>query len=189
MTGADGERSADDRSTDVEGSERSPGGDRDRFDVLEEDLKAVERSIDALRREADDLIQAVSEDVEGESGSEEGADPAATWAEATLDHGVLGLLVADARAEFDELRQMVDRRQLDEDELVDAVESRLYRVDGKLTSVGTRLDYLDRPAWRERFDDVLSGFESAIAELEPPVDWGEIETSLEEYRSQLDGER
>jgi len=181
-------RAADELGVDVEEFEEWLADPDVRYEEFEGDVDAVERSVDELAAAVDRLAADLAEGDDGDgegAGDEEGntpADAAATWFDLTLRSRVIGLLLADVRAELADLRTWADREDLDHGERLDAFDARLADLDDRVVAAGDRLDDLARPDWRARFDDRLDAFGSALDGLEPPVDWGEVQATLEEHR-------
>lgn len=141
------------------------------------DLVAVEDSLDALESVADSL----ESETEGESdGWTAEVDPAVAWFDATLRATVVDLMVADARAELADLRTWADRE--DASWFPDDVDDQVGTVEDRQDALVTRLDGVARPEWRERFDDRRADFEREVADVEPPVDWRELQATLDRYR-------
>ena len=161
-----------------------------RYDELEEEVEAVEDSLEGLAGTVEELATAVEGDDEGVTrGAARGAppaDPGVAWADATLRTRVTSLLVADLRVELADLRGWPSEAADGADTArLDDAEARLDRLGGRCRSLAERLDGLARPAWTDRFGDRLDGFEAAMEEVDPPVDWGEVEAELERYREDV----
>jgi hypothetical protein len=186
------QRAADELGVDVEEFEEWLADPDVRYEEFEGDVDAVERSVDELTAAVDRLEADLAEGADGDgtgdgegAGDEEGntpADAAATWFDLTLRSRVIGLLLADVRAELADLRTWADRENLDHGERLDAFDARLADLDDRVAAAGDRLADLARPDWRARFDDRLDAFGSALDGVEPPVDWGEVQATLEEHR-------
>lgn len=170
------QRAADDLSGDLEAFERWVG-DQDRR------VRQFRGDLDALADYREELADAAErlEAVDGDGGDGSDFDPAVAWVDATLRHRVLGLLLADLRAEFDDLRTWADREGLDDDWAAD-VGDRLDRLDDRGAATGDRLAELARPAWRDRFGDRIAAFEDALDDFAPPVAWRDVQATLDEHR-------
>lgn len=166
-------RAADELWMDVEEFGRWLTDPGTRYDELEEEIEAVERSLAALSGAADDLA---ADDGEGAALP---APSGVVWADAALRTRVTALLVADIKAELDDLRAWPNREGPDEPG------SRLEKLEGECRDLEERLDGLARPAWTDRFGDRLDELEDAIDRFAPPVSWGEVEAELERYRRAL----
>jgi len=141
------------------------------------DLVAVEDTLDALETVTDNLEATLAGD--GDDWAAE-IDPAVAWFDATLRAGVVDLMVADARFELQDLRTWADRE--DADWYPDDADDQVASLQERQATLATRLDDLAEGGWRERFDDRLDAFEADVAETEPPVDWRELQVTLERYR-------
>jgi hypothetical protein len=157
--------------------------------------RGVEDDLDAVGEWLDDLAGAVellAGEADGSGGASVGSadrvDPAVVWFDAELHRRLLALLLEDLRAELADLRTLAGRTEVelrddvDHEERIDAVATRLDDREGRLAAHGDRLDDLARPAWHDRFDDRLAAFDAALAGYEPPVDWGELQETFERHR-------
>lgn len=148
-------------------------------------VAALTDDIDALERSLDDLDGAVT-DLEGEDGGEETDredDAAVAWAQASIQHRVTALMLADLRAELATLREWADREGVDRPS---GIEPRLEDLAARHDALGERLADRAEPAWRERFGDRVAALEEALGELEPPVAWGTVESIVAEYRPEAE---
>ena len=139
------------------------------------DLVAVEDTLDAVENATEGLEAAVDD---GEWTAD--VDPAVAWFDARLRAGVVALMVEDARFELDDLRAWADRA--DADWYPDDVADQVSTVEERQNALVARLDDLASTDWRERFADDLGAFEREMTETEPPVDWRELQATLERYR-------
>jgi len=159
---------ADNFAFDLEQFESWIGAPQRRHKEFAEDAGLVEESVRALA----DAVGAV----------DDADEPGAGWEDATMRARVLGLLVADLRAEFDGLRTLAERQ----DATVPPEHER--RVTATAQAVGrlrTRLADRAEPAWRERFAADLNGLAAALDGTAPPVEWGEVEAALSSRRDAL----
>jgi DNA repair exonuclease SbcCD ATPase subunit len=159
-----------------------------RYDELEEEVDTVEGSLDELA----DAIEDLETSTDGEAAGEDtGDDPGLVWADAAFRVRVLDLLVADLRAELDDLRAWPDGEEVEgEGEREARAAEMAERLDGleeRRRAVADRLETLARPAWIDRFGDRIDGFEAALEGVEPPVPWGDVRTELERHRDRLGG--
>lgn len=183
---------AEDLKLDVEAFERWLGNHGVRVRELEEDVDAVASSLEELADAVGRLEEAVGDGTtEGTSGAVTAADPegdpSTAWVDASLRRRTMDLLVADLRAELDGLRVLANRSDVGPSSRTDHVEGRLDTLDARITAIGRRLEDVASATWRERYGDRLAAFETAVDEFEPPVDWGQVETALEERRAAIDG--
>lgn len=173
-----------------------------RHDEFEEELEAVETSLDGLTETVENLAAAEGErDATGEdaeTGDDEDdrgvaaapdlpADPGVVWADATLRTRVTALLLADLRAELADVRAWPERAGNEADRArLEELEDRLGELEEQCQGLRERLADLARPAWTERFGDRLDEFGAAIDGFEPPVSWGEVDAELERYRDGIE---
>jgi chromosome segregation ATPase len=155
---------------------------RTRFDELDGDLNALADSLDGTEDGVGRIETAVED---GDADALEVDDPALAWVDAVFTHAMLELLVADLEWEFDALREWSDEDGDDVAERVERVGTRLDAVDERVERVGERLDAVGREAWAERFADERTAFESELAAVSPPVDWGAVQATLAEHRERL----
>jgi len=153
-----------------------------RFDELEGDIGGVEESLADLAGALDDLDAETESAADGEDGSEE-PEPAFVWVDAALRHGLVGLLVDDLETELGGLRAWADREGSDGVDRADDLAGRIEDVRERWDALGTRIESAARPAWRERFGDRLAAFESDLDAFDPPIDWGEVQATLEEHQA------
>lgn len=163
------QRTADELQLDLESFERWLASPEARFDEFDADADAVERSIDELAAATDEIADGSA------------TDAGAAWADARLHARVTNLLADDLRAELADLRAWDDGERAEE-ERAGRLAARLADFETRLATVEGRLDDLTRPAWEERFGDRLAAFETATADLEPPLDWGAVQAAYDEHR-------
>ena len=136
-----------------------------RYDEFREDVEFTEGALDDLEAAA--------------AGIPESADtPANEWADAVMRVRVTDLLLADLRAELDDLREWAER---EDDPFRESLASDLDALRERRRGLAARLDDVARPAWVDRFDGRLSDLD----ELEPPVDWGTVERTYETHRGRV----
>jgi len=157
---------------------------------VQQDLNAVEETVDAIEAVAEALT---AEDADADADTDTDADvdddwgdrdvePAVAWFDATLRAELVALMLADLRAELDDLRTWAERDDDIGDWYAESIADRLDDLADRQAGLADDLDALARPAWTDRFDDRLDDFGTDIADLEPPVDWVEMQTTLEAYR-------
>ena len=184
----------EDLKLDVEAFETWLGSHGVRARELAEDADGLAGNVDALAGAIDELTAAIedgsaggSDHSDAESGREPAADPGLAWFDATLRQRVTSLLVADLRAELDDVRTLADRDGIDDGDRLDEVEDALDDLDARVEALDDRLAGLAEADWRARFEDRLTAFASGVEDLEFPIDWGEVQATLDEYRAGLDG--
>ena len=162
---------ADDLSLDIEQFQSWLGRPSRRYDDLSEDT---------------DLVAEATEDLAAVVGTlpDGTADPAATWADATMRARVLSVLVDDLRAEYHDLREFAKRTGDPFDAgLVEDVDA----VTDRVADVESALDRPAEPEWRDRFGEELAGFSDEISAFAPPIEWGAVDECLERHRPETNG--
>lgn len=166
-----------------------------RAERLDEDVDAVESMLDELKGVAEALDDAEDGAPPTLPGGETVEDPQVAWFDAALRVRVAGLLLADLRRELADLRDWADREADDRpdegagaggeggEEALAGVEGRLSSLDVRASGLEDWLAALAEPAWRRRFGDRVTTFEHALADRQPPVDWGAVQATLEDHRS------
>jgi chromosome segregation ATPase len=167
-------RAADELTLDLESFQRWLDEPSVRYDELAEDVDALESALDDLDGVADEVAAAVERDADDE------IVPGVTWVDATMRGRALDLLLADLRAELDDLRRW-DRRVDATHDRADEIAARLDALDEQLAAATGRLDDCARPAWRDRHGDRLAALDSALETFEPPVVWGDVQGELETH--------
>jgi len=160
-------RTADDLSFDLEEFESWIERPNRRYDEVESDIDLIEESLADLSTAVDALPA-------------ENDAPAADWADATMRAHVLTLLASDLRAELTALRRWADR---EDGAIRDGLAGRIDSVERQSSELSARLDRQADPSWRDRFGDDVAAFVDAVAEVEPPVDWAQVEATLDEHRA------
>ncbi|WP_372910107.1 halo transducer protein [Salinigranum sp.] len=184
---------ADELQVDLEEFERWVGSAAVRHDEFAAELDALDGSLDELARAVDAVAANASDDGDG-GGAESDTDPALVWVDASLRHRAVALLFSDLRAELDALREWptwddasLDGAEREDGDRTAELDSRLDDLEARWGSLGDRLDDVARPAWHERYDEVLGNFADAVDDLEPPLDWREVQAALDEHRNRVDG--
>jgi len=188
------QRDADDLKLELEDDfQRWLTDARYRADRLGEDVDSVEAMLDELSGVAEALDDADGHEQPTLPDGEEIADPAVAWFDASLRVRVADLLLSDLRAERADLRTWLEREDESEDDEADTTEvaaaalddaaGRLASLDERATGLQDWLDALVRPPWRDRFGDRVETFEHAVADRPTPVDWADVQATLEEHRS------
>lgn len=137
-----------------------------RYDAFEEDIAIVRESVTELEAAVDALGRT--------------DDPVIDWADATMRIHVIDLLVADLRAECDDLRTWADREG---EPFRATLGETLTALDCKQSALADRLADRSRPAWRDRFGDDIDALAAALDGFAPPVDWAAVEDQLAAHRS------
>jgi hypothetical protein len=151
------------------------------------DVDAVETMLDELTG----IAEAIDDADEGETptlpGGQEPADRSVAWFDAALRVRLAGLLLADLRAELDDLRTWAEResdeRSDDEGDDFADVETRLDSLAVRVSGLEDWVATLPEPAWRRRFGDRVTTFEHAVSDRRPPVDWAAVQATLEDHRA------
>ena len=162
-------QTADDLAFDLEQFESWVGRPERRHEEFSEDAALVEESVTALA----DAVAAVEDDDE----------PGVAWAEVTMRARVLDLLVADLRAELDDLWTLAERQGA---RVPPEHEQRVAATAREVGRLRARLTDRAEPAWRERFAPELNALATELAEMEPPVDWGAVDAVLSSQRAALE---
>jgi len=165
---------ADHLQVDLEEFQRWLGNHDMRAEAFEEDLDAVAEMVAALADAVDDLDEADDDEDHG----------AAAWADVALRHRVTGLLLADLRAELDDLRTLAERQDAHAD--FAALDDQLDDLDDRRAALDDALDAAARPAWVEQYRDDVDAFEAALDAFEPPVSWGAVQAELDAHRPDAD---
>ncbi|WP_267641144.1 hypothetical protein [Haloarchaeobius amylolyticus] len=170
-TGAnEAQKAADDLKLDVEDFEKWVGSQSVRFRQLDEEVEVAGERLDEL---ADALDREWTD------------DDARDWVDVRFQHRVMGLMLADLRQTFADLKRWADREDLDPDDRTDSVATGLADAADRHADLGVRLEELARPEWRERFADPLHSFEDAVDDFEAPIPWGEVEATLADHRERV----
>lgn len=171
------QQAADELQVDIEAFERWVGDAAVRYDEFDEELDALDDSLSDLSATVDAVTDALAS---GDDPPVE-RDPAAAWVDTSFRHRAVGLLIDDLRHELATLRAWPGAA---ETERADHLAASLDDLHERWRTVGDRLDGV---APDDRFAERLSAFESALAEFEPPVDWNEVQATLDDHRSGVDG--
>lgn len=179
------QRAADELSTEIESFERWVDDPQTRYDRLADDADAVAERLETLETTANRLSEAVETD-DGDStevtlpdGST--VEPAVVWFNLVVRSRTSSLLLADLRNEASTLETWADREGEDPPprDLVD----RLGSLDERCDALGERVGALARPEWMGRFGDRLGALNERLDGFEPPVDWREVQSILDQYRT------
>jgi len=171
---------ADELQVDLEGFERWVGDRETRYRELGDDIDALEQSVADLGDAVDRIGQAADGD-----GDAVAADLPTAWADTSLRVRMLDLFLTDVRGELADLRTWDEREDVAGAELAGGIEDRIDQADTECDRLADRLDALAEPAWRGSVGDDLDDFDEELESFEPPVDWGEVQRTLETYRSRV----
>ncbi|MFB6309092.1 MAG: halo transducer protein [Haloarculaceae archaeon] len=172
------QREADELIDDIESFEEWLTDPATRIEELATDVDAIEERVAEVEASVDRLPADGDEESEG--------DPATVWFEASVQHRVTELLIADARSELADDRRLTDDDRLAE--LVDRfehIEKRLDDLEERAGAAADRLDDRARPAWTERYGGYLSEMDDEFGAFEPPIDWGAVEAMIERHRTEI----
>lgn len=155
---------------------------------LETELEAFEAWLASANRRHDGLVDEVeaAEESAGSLAETVGAlraaeepDPERRF-EAGVQARVLDLVVADLRAEAEDLRAWAER---DGVAFPDDVDARLDELEAEVAAHGAALaDGADRD---DRFGERLDALDAELAAIEPPVAWARVDETVAEARSAL----
>ena len=159
-------------------------------------IRAPDRRLDALDADADAVagfIDSVEETLDTLAAGDVGADvaPAAVRFDAALRHRVSRLLLADLHAELADLHAWPTPGPDDTHGTVDAdglaaLDDRLTTLADRREALGDRLDEHTGTGWRDHYSDRLADFDATLDDHTPPIDWGAVESVLDEYRPETD---
>ncbi|RLM57067.1 halo transducer protein [Halobellus sp. Atlit-31R] len=129
----------------------------------------------ALEEDVDAVAQAL-ENIEVTDDSD-----ADDWVDAVLRADLVGLLVADVRAELEDHRAL--NEWSDAGDWLGEIEDRLDSIESQAAETRDDLDAVANPAWRDRHGDRIDAFAETLESVDPPVPWGEIRSELDRARS------
>ena len=154
------------------------------LEAFEAWLRSANRRHDALVDEveaAEESAAAVAETVESLRDADD-ADPE-RWFDAVVQTRVLDLVVADLRAEADDLRAWADRDGVSFPDDVDA------RIDDLEAEVTDHVEALgDGTDGDDEFGERLDALDAELEAVEPPVAWARVDDTVAEARSALSGD-
>ncbi|TKX59388.1 halo transducer protein [Halorubrum sp. SS7] len=163
-------RVAHDLETELEAFEAWLSSANRRHDGLVDEVEAAEESAESLAETVDRLRAA------------EAPDPERRF-DASVQARVLDLVVADLRAEAEDLRAWAERDGVD---FPDGVDARLDELDAEVAAHGAALS--DGTDWDDRFGERLDALDTELAAVEPPVAWARVDETVAEARSALSGD-
>lgn len=157
-------RAADELGVEIEAFERWLRSPQARAEGLSEDAGAIEESVS-------NLTDAVTE-LESDPTAE-------VWAELTMRHRLMGLLLDDVRAELRTLRDWEDVDAFDD------VEERIADVETRRAELDGRLSALAREEWVAEYGEDVRALESELGSYDPPVEWGAVREAFESRLADL----
>jgi len=149
---------------------------------VQQDLTVVEDALEAVAAAAEALPTADADVEDDWDWADRDVDPPVVWYDATLRVEHVGVLLADLRAELDDLQTWGERKEEFETWYAESVSEDLQTAADRRSELADRLDALARPAWTDRFGGRLADFESELASRDSPVDWVEMQAILDAYR-------
>jgi hypothetical protein len=158
-------RVAHDLETELEAFEAWLSSANRRHDGLVDEVEAAEESVDSIAETVDALRTA------DEPGPERRFD-------ATVQTRVLDLVVADLRAEADDLRAWAERDGAD---FPNGVGTRIDELAGEVTTAAEAL--ADGTTLGGEFGDRLDALDAELSAVEPPVAWGLVDETVAEARA------
>ena len=163
-------RVAHDLETELEAFEAWLSSANRRHDALVDEVEAAEESAESVG----DAVAALREADE--------PDPQRRF-DAAVQTRVLDLVVADLRAEADDLRAWAERDGVDFPDGVDE------RIDDLAAAVDDSAAALaEAPAWDDRFAERLDALDAELEAVEPPVAWARVDETVAEARTALSGD-
>ncbi|OYR73078.1 halo transducer protein [Halorubrum ezzemoulense] len=160
-------RVAHDLETELEAFEAWLSSANRRHGALVDEVEAAEESAAALTETVESLRDA------------DDPDPGRRF-DAAVQTRVLDLVVADLRAEADDLRAWAHRDGAPFPDDVDA------RIDDLESAVAEHADALgDRPGRDGEFGERLDALDAELEAVEPPVAWARVDETVAEARSAL----
>lgn len=171
----DTQRDADSLAVEIEEFEHNLQEPNEWATDMHADIDAAENSISDLHDVANNLSELDEQDDE--------AHPPRAWVDATLQHRMQPLVLADIRTELDALQQMIAAGELDYD--CRDIESRLDELDALSAEVGDSLDEASEPAWEQEYGELIESFTQSIKDCEAPIDWVQLQEILRRHRSRI----
>jgi chromosome segregation ATPase len=191
-TANEAQAAADELMEDVEAFARWFDDPEVRYAELEGDVEGLENSLLRLSDNVEQLETGVEQygDDAGHAVGGYDAPPDAVWADLALRHRVTAPLLADLRAEVDDLEELDERTGVEQGPYGGRpaeVRSRLDDVEELHGAVGERVDDLGDDGWRERHGESLASLDATLADVEPPVDWATVQAALDQRRDDIEG--
>lgn len=170
---------ADELQVELEEFERWLSNQEVRYEEFADELDALEQSLEELTARVDEVAELL--EAATETHVTLNRDPVASWVDVSLRHRALGLLFDDLHAELETLRTWPDAEPTDR---AAALQTRLDDLRTRWETTGDRLEAVGSD--EDRYTDHLDAFEDDLDAYEAPVDWGEVQTTLDEYRERVD---
>lgn len=157
-----------------------------RVEELAADTDALAETLGELERAADGVEGAAAADADhvGIPGSGTAA-PSVAWFDVSVRHRMVGLLIEDLQVEAETLREWAADVDADTEVLVTTAD-RLDNLQHRHADLGDRLADVGDENWRAQYGEPLNALEGRFEAMEPPVDWNEVQATLEEYRTVLE---
>lgn len=140
-----------------------------RYEGFEADLDALEDSLDDVTAAADTLEDETDTTVEA----------ANRWFGAVCSHRAQGPVVRDLRAELVTIREWPGTDG--DSDRATAAADRLDDLEARWRDLETRLDEAAEPDWQDLCGEDVASLEASLADIDPPVDFGEVGAVLEQY--------
>lgn len=169
-------------ATEVQGWADEVGMDLEDFERW---LGSPTHRVDTFSQHVDDLATAVETLETTATHLSETADDGAAWANAAIQRAALALFVSDLRTELDTLRTWPGREGKSSPGDVPSwteLDARITALGDQLTSIESTLADANVAAWDEQYGDDVAAAERTIEEVDPPVDWGEVQATITEHR-------
>lgn len=165
----DCQRTVDELALDISGFEQWLADAEVRYQALREDLDDLGRSLDRQAATVDGVV-----------GGDGPVNPD-EWLDAGVEHRVLGLALGDLRWELDAFDRWAAAEGVADEcaELSGELDGRLDELAEKLAAIGDRLD---EATPGEAPDRRLAAVEDDLDALDPPIDWDEVEATLDSHR-------
>jgi len=185
----DAQRTADELYTEIGAFERWLTSPRARYDELDDDLDALDDALLDLVAAVDDLANAIEGGPDAPETDSE--DIARAWTDASLRQRVLGLLLADVRAELAELREWPEDGPGDGAVTGDnagaaRIEQRVDDLEKRLAAIGGRLTDLADAAATDAHERRVTTFEETLEGYESPIRWDEVQSELRAHLAELE---
>lgn len=151
-----------------------------RIDALDDEIRGSERYLD----NTEELVERL------ESGGDGDFQPFDAWLAAHHLQRVMAVVFDELRTDLAELEAWLARRDGEYGDEVARLRDRLDALSERHAACSDRLDaashHVDEfAAKRASVAASIERFEASLDDLEPPVDWGEVEESVQEQFDEL----